>query len=231
MKYGAIALPVALALALAGCNKENRDSAADTAGAATATQTPAPGARQADAPTAEPSAEQRARDEQQARLDYATMEDGYLNDARGQWASSAKASSSFGDANEAPADSQSSNTPWQATGSPNGNAWNNNSQDIGFDWIELAYARPVKATAVRVVTADEEAAESISRIELIDTEGKANVVWSGLSDTKRDERGARTWVVRDFDATAYQVKAVKLTFANNVSTGYKQVDAVQLIGD
>jgi len=47
----------------------------------------------------------------------------------------------------------------------------------------------------------------------------------------RDERGSRTWFVRSFEKTAYKVKAVKLTIANSVARGYKEVDAVQLVGD
>ena len=43
-------------------------------------------------------------------------------------------------------------------------------------------------------------------------------------------RGGRTWLVKTFPKTATKVKAVKLTFANNVSSGYKEVDAVQLVG-
>lgn len=230
MKHGLLALSIAAALTLGACKKESPEASAPGATpAATAEPAPAPAAPAE--PAAEPSAEDRARAEQQAKLDYATMENGYLTDAKGQWAVSAKASSSFGDANTAPADSQSSNTPWQSTGAPNGTAWSNNNQDIGFDWIELTYDKPVKATEVRAVTADEEAVQSISKVELIDNEGNAHTVWSGLSDVKPDERGARTWFVRKFDATPYQAKAVKLTFANNVSSGYKQVDAVQLVGE
>lgn len=231
MKYGVLVLPIALALAAAACKKETANDAHHPAGATPTAQAPAAEPVQSAEAVAEPSEAQRARAEQQAKLDYATMEDGYINDAKGQWATSARASSSFGDANDEPADSQSSNTPWQATGAPNGDAWNNDHQDIGFDWLELAYEKPVKATGVRVVTADSEAAESISKIELIDIEGKASTIWSGLSDTRQDERGARTWVVRNFGATPQLVKAVKLTFANNVARGYKQVDAVQLIGE
>ncbi|MEP6906988.1 MAG: hypothetical protein ABI858_03260, partial [Pseudoxanthomonas sp.] len=149
---------------------------------------------------------------------------------QGQWATAAKASSSYGSANTAGADSQDGYAPWQATGAPNGESWSNNSQDIGFDWLELNFATPVAATEVRVVTSARESAESISKVELIASDGTAHTAWSGLSDTKRDERGARSWIVRKFDATPYTVKAVKVTFANNVSSGYKTVDAVQLIG-
>ena len=226
MNKTVLALSVAMSLALVSCKQVETNPTGDVAPAPTTAPAPA-----SESAIVELGEQERIRSEQQSKLDYATMEDGYLNDPKGQWASTAKASSAFGDANTAPADSQSSNTPWQATGTPNGNNWNNNSQDIGFDWIELGYSNPVNATEVRVVTVSNEAVESINKIELIDTEGTAHAIWSGLSETKQDERGARTWITRKFDATPYQVNSVKLTFANNVANGYKQVDAVQLIGE
>lgn len=228
MNKGILVLSIALSLTLTSCKKHEVSPAEDLAPAPTAASVQAV---EPATTSPEPSEQDRERAEQQAKLDYATMEDDYLNDAKGQWASMAKASSAFGDANAAPADSHDGNTPWQATGAPNGDNWNNNNQDIGFDWIELAYANPVKATEVRAVTTDNEAAESLSKIELIDTDGAAHAIWSGLSETKQDARGARTWIVHKFDPTPYQVKSVKLTFANNVASGYKQVDAVQLIGE
>ena len=152
-----------------------------------------------------------------------------MSDPDAQWATSAKASSSFDDADKLPPDSHESNTPWQATGPINGDGWLNNRQDIGFDTLQLDYARPVSATGVRVVLNDK-AVESITKVELIGVDGTAHTMWSGVSDTQRDARGPRSWFVRKFDATPYPVKSVRLTFANNVSSGYKEVDAVQLVG-
>mgnify|MGYP003525462023 FL=1 len=92
---------LAATLALAGCAKkdESQSAAADTGNAAATSAAPADlgSAPAADsAPTADdsPEAEERAR--RQALLDYSTMEDRYINDPRGQWASSATASSAFG---------------------------------------------------------------------------------------------------------------------------------------
>ncbi|MDO9177611.1 MAG: hypothetical protein Q7U16_04680, partial [Agitococcus sp.] len=73
--------------------------------------------------------------------------------------------------------------------------------------------------------------EAINKVELQDTTGKWNTVWSGISEVKQDKRGARTWFVRSFEKTAYKVTGVKLSIANNVERGYKVIDAVQLIGD
>jgi hypothetical protein len=206
-------------LLLLACGKK----APDTTAPATL---PAPVVAPAPANPAELSDEQRAQAEKQQALDYATMEDKYINDARAQWASTATASSTFGDPE--PSDS---NLAKNATGKVDGNDWSNNNQTIGFDSIELGYEKPVSATEVRLVIPGGEGVETISKVELQDTEGKWNTVWSGISDIKRDERGPRTWFVRTFEKTPYKVKAVKYTIANNLYHGYKNVDAGQLVGD
>jgi hypothetical protein len=226
-------IALSVVVALSACSKKPAEAEAPVttpqAGQADATQpAPAPAATEAmpEAPAGD-TAEARERAEKQAALDYATMEDGYINDPKGQWAVSATASSSA--ASDAEPDSHSSLTPWQATSAPNGDSWSNGSQDVGFDWVQLKYASAVTPAEVRAVLGSGEAAEAITKIELIDTDGKSHVVWSGLSDAKRDERGPRTWFVRKVDAADFSVDTVKLTFANNVASGYKYVDAVQLV--
>lgn len=157
------------------------------------------------------------------------MEDTYINDPKAQWANAAKASSTFGDEDgKTPA---SSNAPENMIGKVDGETWTNNHQDIGFDWMELGYEKPVSATEVRLVIHQGAGAEAISKVELQDTEGKWNTVWSGISDVKRDSRGNRTWFVKTFPKTTYQVKAVKYTIANNLFNNYKVIDAVQLVGE
>lgn len=174
----------------------------------------------------EPTEEQRAAAENQKKLDYANMEDKYMNDARAQWAETASASSTFGDPEPA-----ESNQAKNATGKLDSNEWLNNNQNIGLDWIELGYTKPVQATEVRLVIGGGEGVEAISKVELQDTDGKWNLIWSGLSNIKRDERGERTWFVRTFEQTPYKVQAVRYTIANNITNGYKRVDAAQLVGD
>lgn len=219
-------IATACLLVLAGCKKKPAEAetaaAANTPPAATA---PAPAPEPA---PAEPSAEQRAAAAKQERLDYATMEDGYLNDPQAQWASSAKASSSFSE--KTPPDDPKKSLAWRATGRIDGNTWSQAAQDIGMDWLELGFDRPVQANAVRAVFTSSQAVEALAKIELIDEAGAVQTVWSGLSEGKPDKRGPRTWLVKTFPQTATKVKAVRLTFANNVSSGYKEVDAVQLVG-
>lgn len=239
MKSTVLALAVTAVLTLGACKNAENTSATETD--ATTDQvsdsnqtTQAPETAPADDAAAatdegndEAAAERKVR---QSKLDYASMEDGYLNDANGQWASSATASTSFGDADDKPAESHDPNTPWQATGAPNGDEWLNNNQDVGFDWIQLKYANAVTPAEVRAVLRDDEAVEAITKIELIDTTGQSHVVWSGLSDARQDKRGSRTWVVKQLKEADYMTDTVKLTFANNVASGYKKVDAVQLAG-
>lgn len=240
MKQGPLVLTAAILFALGACKQADDDAtaaqpAATQAGAA-ATPAPAAGttptetAPAAQTPPAELTAEEKARAEAQARLDYAAMEDGFLSDPGGQWATAAKASWADREAHAPDADPDAYGSPNWASGAPDGKDWNLTQNRPGFDWLEVAYDKPVSATEVRIAFSDGDGAQAISKIELIDTSGAAHSVWSGLSDIEDDDRGDRTWFVRKFEATPYQVQKVKITIANNVEDGYKHVDAVQLIG-
>jgi hypothetical protein len=226
-------------LILSACSKKTEQAptvSTEPAPAATNALVNAVEAGSAGAPVAkaqsvtEPTEAERERAEKQARLDYSTMEDQFINDPHAQWAVAAKASLSFGSANTAAPDSHDSNTPWQATGAPNNSSWSNNNQDIGFDWIEAQFAKPVSATEVRAVLTSSSIG-SVSKVELVDADGKYHTVWSGVDETKQDDRGRRTWFVRKFPATAYKAVGGKITFANAVNNGYKEVDAVQIVGE
>lgn len=220
--YPRIALMLAPLLLVACGKKEPEPAPAVVVAAPAAATAPAP---TAPAP-AEMTEEQSALAEKKAALEYATMEDKYINDPRAQWATAATASSTFGDPDPAEA-SKAKN----AIGPVNGEEWTNGNHNIGFDWIEFGYDKPVSATEVRLVMGNGKGVEAVSKIELQDTDGKWNEVWSGVSDVKDDPRGPRTWLVRTFEKTPYKVKAVKYTIANNVAQGYKEVDASQLIGE
>jgi hypothetical protein len=168
---------------------------------------------------APPSAEEEALAKKKVLLEYGVMEDKYLNDARGQWATEAKASSVFGDDNgRTPSES---NMPARATGPADGHQWNNNNIDKGFDWLELGYATPVNATEVRVVIGSGKGVEAISKVELQDTDGSWHTVWEGISDVKRDQRGSRTWFVRSFDKTRTRPRAPSSPLPTICSTSTK----------
>nr|WP_315487130.1 hypothetical protein [uncultured Undibacterium sp.] len=221
-------------LIMVGCNKKPADTpavasaSASAAASAPATTAPAPTPTKSAEP-AEETPEQREMAKKKALMDYAKMEDQYINDSKAQWASDAKASSTFGERNNA--SPSSSNLAMNTKGSVDGKNWTNNNQDIGFDWLELSYEKPVSATEVRVVFEGGDGVEAISKIELQSTDGKWNTVWEGISDQKEDKRGNRTWFVRSFEKTGYKAKAIKVTVANNLERGYKVIDAVQLVGE
>lgn len=223
--FSRTAITLSCLLALAACNKKPPEEAAAPPASAE------PAAAPSQAANAEPTEEQRAAAEKQAKLDFATMEDKFLNDPQGQWAASAKASSSYGEKGEQMPKTAEESRAWKATGKVDGNEWSQLEQDVGMDWLELGYAKPVNATALRAVFTSDEAVNAITKVELIDEAGSATVVWSGVSDVKPEENGPRTWFVREFPKTEKKVKGVKLTFANPVAIGYKNVDAVQLVGE
>lgn len=224
MKHSLLFALLCTAFTLTACQKKAAEVTAES-------PVPARETAAAAQPAAEPSEEQQERARKQELMDYAVMEDAYINDAKAQWASAAKASSTFGDEDgKTPSEV---NSIKNATGKVDGEAWLNNSQDIGFDWVELSYDKPVFATEVRWVSSNAraETVETISKIELQDSDGKWNTVWSGISEQKKDERGPRTWFVQKFEKTTYPVKAVKFTIANNLHSNYKELDAAQLVGE
>ena len=161
-------------------------------------------------------------------LDYAAMEDSYRNDSNAQWAASAAASTSYGQSRGKVSEFSVANL---ATGPVDGRTWQNDQQEqLCQDWLELGFENAVNATEVRVVFALNKGVEAVSKLELQDTEGHWHTVWSGKSDVKRDERGGRTWFVKAFEPTSYKAQALKITLANTVQSGFKEVDAAQLVG-
>ena len=215
-------------VALTACKKK-ADTVAAVAAESAPVTAPAPVARAVAGAPAHSTDAQRETVKKQALLDYGAMEDRYMNDATAQWAATASASSTFGDdGGKVPS---SGSLPKNVVGAVDGSTWTNNHQDIGFDWLETTVAKPVNATEVRAAFANGAGVEAVNKVELQDTDGKWYTIWSGISDVKHDARGSRTWFVRTFAKTAYKVKAVKVTIANNVERGYKAVDAVQLVGN
>lgn len=232
------------ALLLAACaKKEPAPAPAAEAAPAPAAAAPAPAPAPAAAPAAGPAAapataangplpipqpdyenmsdEQKNMAKRQAKLDYSNMEDGYITDANAQWASSATATSEYGG---------SSYVPANATGKVDGKHFATKGSDVGFDSLEVGFEKPVNATQLRVAISDGYGLDGITKVELQDTDGKWNTVWSGVHNVKVDKRGARTWLVQPIDKTSYKAKAARITKSNNMTTDRLYIDAVQLIG-
>jgi hypothetical protein len=167
------------------------------------------------------SGEQKEMAKRQAKLDYSNMEDGFINDVNAQWAKTATATSEYGG---------SSYEPANATGKVDGKSYSTKGSDVGFDALEVTFEKPVNATQLRVAISEGYGLEGITKLELQDTDGKWNTVWSGVNMVKADKRGARTWFVQPIEKTAYKAKAARITKSNNVSTDRLYIDAVQLVG-
>lgn len=227
-----------LALMLAGCAKKEEAAApaeapADATAAAPAAAAPAAPAA-TDAATA-PAADATATEEdpevakKRREVEFALAEEALVSDARGQWATTAKASSTYNDAKE-----PASYSAFQATGAPNvvgfgdnGNAWCPKEDDGGIERLEVGFAKPVNATEIRV--RQNSAPGAIIKVELIDTEGKAHVVHDGIDAAKYD--ALNFWFKKTFEKTPYKVAGAKITLATNAVSGWNEIDAVQLLGD
>ncbi len=149
-----------------------------------------------------------------------------IADSAGQWAASAVAGSQYG---------KSQYSAAQATGAPNisvaGNspdAWCPANKASGTDWLEVTFAKPVHATEVRVRQND--AAGAIAKVEAIGTDGTAHVWWEGVDPYVAPATRDIAWFAVRVPATDYLVAKVKLTLNLAAIPGWKEIDAVQLVG-
>ncbi len=147
-------------------------------------------------------------------------------DTNGQWATSATAGSQYGRTGYSAA---------QATGAPNvpvaGNspdAWCPAVRDKGVDWLEVIFAKPVRATEVRVRQND--ASGAIAKVEAFEPDGTAHIWWEGVDPYKMPGMREIVWFAVRVPRTAYLVARVKLTLNLASGPGYKEIDAVQLVG-
>jgi hypothetical protein len=206
-------------LAASGCGKSQQETAPAPAAPASA---PAASAPAATPPSDNSGADTTAK---LAAADWAIKQDQIKNDPDGQWAISATSSSSYNDAQCT--QSWSAN---QAVGAPNvaayaddGNAWAPKTQTSGIEWLDLKYPRAVHATEVRVRESFNSG--SIIKVELIDGGGAAHTVWAG-----NDPTTGLNYLLVKFPKTDYKAAEVKITLATNVGPGWKEIDAVQLVG-
>lgn len=160
-----------------------------------------------------------------AAAEWAIKQDAIKNDPDGQWAVSATASSSYGDAQ--------GDAGWsanQVTGLPNvdkfgddAKAWAPKTRDAGIEWLDVKFPKPVHAVEIRV--RESFGSGAVIKVELFDEQGAARTAWAGNDPTT----GLNYLIVR-FPKTEYKTSHVKLTLATNVIPGWNEIDAVQLVG-
>lgn len=157
-------------------------------------------------------------------------EDKILKDTLGQWAVNAEASSSYGNNT-----GRENWSPAQMTGAPDvekyaddGRAWTSYEAEKGIEWVLLTYGKAVNATEVRVRQTYNPGA--IIKIELIDDKGKNHTVWEGIDKTKYEPEKIQYFIAK-FEKTEFKTQKVKITLAMNSIDGWKEIDAVQLVGN
>jgi hypothetical protein len=62
-------------------------------------------------------------------------------------------------------------------------------------------------------------------VDLFDEQGTAHTVWTGIDPTTD-----LNYLTVEFPRTAVKTSRVKVTLATNTVGGFKQIDAVQLLG-
>jgi hypothetical protein len=220
-----LALLMSAGVLISACGKKTDAPAPEATAPAPAASAPQTNA----APATEEDSELVAKRE---AIEFALMEDKIKNDPKGQWAVSAKASSTYSsDAN----DSTSGYHAFRATGAPDTErygdqetSWASKESDQGIEWIELEYANPVNATALKIRQNLNPGA--IISVDLFDEAGSAHNIWQGPDATKyRDS--TISWLNLNFEKTAYKTKRVKITLATNAVSGWNEIDAVQLLGE
>ncbi len=142
-----------------------------------------------------------------------------------QWATSATASSEYG------------NPDWaasQATGAPDTiieecadlpTAWASQGSDT-VEWLELYYDTPVYPTEVNIIQTH--SPDQVVMVELIDTEGTYHEVYTGEPENLWEECPYTLSILVWAD---YQAVGVKITIDQSViEPTWNEIDAVELVG-
>ncbi len=155
-----------------------------------------------------------------------TNESDYLNDPRGQWAVSATASSEYGkDRYDA---AKATGAPNVTSYSDNPNAWCHSGASRQEEWLDLEFSQPVRAGELRV--RQSYTPGTLSKVEAFAANGRGQILWEG-TDPNTYPKGQISWFVLRFPPPEFPVQRVKLTLSIARVPGWKQIDAVQLVGD
>jgi len=223
--YSLTATAIAL-IALTACGKKNEPEQTAAVTAAPAAQSQAQQPPEAtEAPAEDPEMAKR-----KAAIEFALAEQKIADDPQGQWAATATASSTYQAAKD-----QAQYSAWQTAGAPNvqqysdnGNAWATKDADAGIEWLQVGFAKPVHATALRI--RQNNAPGAIIKIELIDDQNAKHTVFEGI-DSNKYPPNKIVWFNHAFEKTAFAVTGAKITLATNAVSGWNEIDAVQLIGE
>jgi hypothetical protein len=149
-----------------------------------------------------------------------------IGDATGQWAVSATAGSQYGKTQYSAARATGAPSVSVAGNSPD--AWCPEGKNTGTDWLEVSFEKPIHATEVRIRQNDTVGA--IVKIEVFESDGTSHVWWEGTDAYKPSAVREIVWFAVRVPKTSYLVAKIKITLNLAAVPGWKQVDAVQLVG-
>jgi hypothetical protein len=154
-------------------------------------------------------------------------EEKILAEPLGHWAAEAVAGSQY---------DVRSYTAVEATGAPDvpkagdsPKAWCHHGTSKETDWLELSFATPVRATEIRVRQTLNPG--TIVKLEAIEPDGTSHTWWAGRDETGLSlSAGTIAWFAVRVPKADYVVARVKVTLDLRFRLGWKQIDAVQLVG-
>lgn len=144
----------------------------------------------------------------------------------GQWAASAAAGSQYGTSNYSA--SKMAGAPDVLNAGDSVNAWCHHSSAKGLEWIELTYATPLQASEVRV--RQNSTPGTIVKVEVLEPDGTAHLWWEGTDPYVASATRDIVWFAVRVPKTGYLVAKVKITLNLAAVSGWKEIDAVQLVG-
>jgi hypothetical protein len=140
-----------------------------------------------------------------------------------QWASSAAASSEYGDPNWAAT---------QATGAPDTQGCGDSpkawaaSEDDTVEWLELGYDVAVYPTQVNIIQSN--SPDQVLSVDLLDTEGEYHDIYLGEPEGKVECPYTLSISVEDAD---YKAVGIKVTIDQSVIPApWNEIDAAELVG-
>ncbi|MFO1031136.1 MAG: hypothetical protein U1F60_08660 [Planctomycetota bacterium] len=142
-----------------------------------------------------------------------------------QWARSARASSEYRTTDYAAAQATGAPDVGKAGDSPK--AWAAKLADGGEEWLEVTFARAVRATGLRIVQSH--APGAIVRIEAIAADGTVAVVWTGPDATSYAKHTIGV-LLATFPVTAQPVATFKIVLDTKRVADWNEIDAVELVG-
>ncbi|TAH39499.1 MAG: hypothetical protein EYC70_01570 [Planctomycetota bacterium] len=105
----------------------------------------------------------------------------------------------------------------------NPKAWASSGADMGMQWIQLGYASPLRASAVRIFEVN--VAGAVVEVIAIDENGATHTLWSGV-----DPLHTPGVFEVSFPATSYRVSGLRILLDTDRGQGWNEIDAVELVG-